>query len=171
MNGRDAAIRGAYRRLLALSIELRRRFGWRIGRRLFWPLHRRLGPELRLLASGGARLEPEIAWQLEGLGWEVLTGYGLTETAPILTFNPPGRARLESAGLPVEGVELRIAPQADAPPGQGEIQARGPNVFAGYWHNPEATREAFTADGFFRTGDLGASTPTAICRSSVAARS
>ncbi len=175
VNGRSAAIRGAYRRLLALSIFLQRRFGWRLGRRLFWPLHRRVGPELRLLASGGAKLEPEVASRLEGLGWEVLTGYGLTETAPILTFNPPGRARLETAGLPVEGVELRFEPQEDAAPGDaapeagqprpvgaaaasrptGEIQARGRNVFGGYWHNPEATQEAFTADGFFRTGDLG----------------
>jgi long-chain acyl-CoA synthetase len=157
VNGRGAVVRGGYQRLLALSIALRRRFGWRLGRRLFWPLHRRVGGQLRLLASGGARLDPEIAWKLEGLGWEVLTGYGLTETAPILTFNPPGRARLESAGLPVEGVELRLEAEADTEPGQsgGEIQARGPNVFRGYWHNPEATREAFTADGFFRTGDLG----------------
>jgi long-chain acyl-CoA synthetase len=170
VNARGGAIRGGYRRLLALSIALRRRFGWRLGRRLFSPLHRRVGPELRLLASGGAKLEPEIAWKLEGLGWEVLTGYGLTETAPILTFNPPGRARLDSAGRPVEGVELRFEPRADAEPESaseqpqeepsrdqpaGEIQARGPNVFRGYWRNPEATRDAFTADGFFRTGDLG----------------
>jgi acyl-CoA synthetase (AMP-forming)/AMP-acid ligase II len=162
-------VQPAVRRLLRLSIALRRRFGWRLGRRLFWPLHRRLGPQLRLLASGGARLEPEIAWRLEGLGWQVLTGYGLTETAPILTFNPPGRARLETAGLPVEGVELRIAPPEERPEagapeagpeapdeqaGQGEIQARGPNVFEGYWRLPEKTQEDFRADGFFITGDI-----------------
>ncbi|MCE3250791.1 MAG: AMP-dependent synthetase and ligase [Geminicoccaceae bacterium] len=171
LQGGARPVRRVLQALLGLSLELRRRFGWRVGRTLLWPLHRRLGPALRLLASGGARLDPEIAWRLEGLGWQVLTGYGLTETAPILTFNPPGRARLDSAGVPVDGVELRIARQdepadARAPrdhgpgdagetPEQGEIQARGPNVFEGYWHNPEATEQSFTADGFFRTGDLG----------------
>ena len=132
------------------------------------PLHRRLGPALRLLASGGARLDPEVAWRLEGLGWEVLTGYGLTETAPILTFNPPGRARLESAGLPVEGVELRIAPQDEAPTGRaarsrgvGATRAgRDPGQRARTCSRatgtiPRRPREAFTEDGFFRTGDLG----------------
>ena len=131
-------------------------------RRLFWPLHRRLGPALRLLASGGARLEPEIAWRLEGLGWQVLTGYGLTETAPILTFNPPGRARLDSAGLPVEGVELRIAPPPESDPdGPSAGRAgRDPGPRARTCSRatgtiPRRPREAFTADGFFRTGDLG----------------
>jgi long-chain acyl-CoA synthetase len=118
-------------------------------------LHRRIGPALRLLASGGARLDPKVACQLEGLGWKVLTGYGLTETSPILTFNPPGRARIESVGVPVENVELRLGPAEDADPDHGEILAKGPNVFAGYFENPEATAEAFTEDGFFRTGDLG----------------
>ena len=143
------------RGLLRFSVWVRRRLGWRIGKPLFFPLHRRIGPALRLLASGGARLDPKVAWPLEGLGWEVLTGYGLTETAPILTFNPPGRARIDSAGLPVEGVELRFGPAEDAAPEHGEILAKGPNVFAGYWDNPEATAEAFTDDGYFRTGDLG----------------
>ena len=155
IRGAGRPLQGLYRGLLRLSIAIRRRFGRRVGRALFRPLHRQVGPELRLLASGGARLDPEIAWRLEGLGWEVLTGYGLTETSPILTFNPPGRAKLESAGLPVEGVELRIEPQEETEPGQGEVLARGPNVFSGYWQNPEATEQAFSADGFFQTGDLG----------------
>jgi long-chain acyl-CoA synthetase len=153
--GAPRPVAGALRGLLRFSVWVRRRLGWRIGKPLFFPLHRRIGPALRLLASGGARLDPEVAWPLEGLGWEVLTGYGLTETAPILTFNPPGRARIDSAGLPVEGVELRFGPAEDAAPEHGEILAKGPNVFAGYWDNPEATAEAFTDDGYFRTGDLG----------------
>jgi long-chain acyl-CoA synthetase len=155
IGGAPRPIGAALRGLLDLAVWVRRRLGRRIGKRLFFPLHRRIGPALRLLASGGARLDPEVAWRLEGLGWEVLTGYGLTETAPILTFNPPGRARIESVGLPVEGVELRFGPAEDAAPGHGEILAKGPNVFSGYWDNPEATAEAFTDDGFFRTGDLG----------------
>ncbi len=153
--GAPRLIGGALRGLLEFALWVRRRLGRRIGKALFFPLHRRIGPALRLLASGGARLDPDVAWRLEGLGWEVLTGYGLTETAPILTFNPPGRARIESVGQPVAGVELRLGPAEDAQPGHGEILAKGPNVFAGYWDNPEATAQAFTAEGFFRTGDLG----------------
>ena len=144
-----------YHNLLALSTWLLHRFGWRIGQVLFAPLRYQIGPELHLLASGGAPLKPEAAWQLGALGWEVLVGYGLTETSPILSFNPRGKAIVGTAGLPLHGVEIRIAPMPDVEGANGEVQVRGPSVFSGYWRNAEATQESFTADGFFRTGDLG----------------
>jgi long-chain acyl-CoA synthetase len=142
-----------FRALLAASIAVRRYTGFRVGRALFRTLHARFGGALELIGCGGAKLPDELAWQLEGLGFRVLTGYGLTETSPVLTFNSPGRARLGSEGSPLPGVEVRISSEAGET--TGEIQARGPNVFVGYWRNAAATAEAFTADGWFRTGDLG----------------
>lgn len=124
-----------------------------IGYVLFRGLRSALGPRLRLMACGGARLDPDIWRTLEGFGWTVRTGYGLTETSPLLTLNPPGRPKVGSVGKPLSGVEVRIIdPGAD---GVGEIQARGPNVFAGYRKRPRETAEAFTSDHWFRTGDLG----------------
>src|SRR6266567_4015056 len=151
---------GIARKLLVLSIALRRRFGVRAGKILLRPLHRQLGSQLRLLTSGGAALDPELAMKLEGLGWQVAIGYGLTETSPLLTFNLPGQAPLDSVGKPIRGVELRIrTPEKEervgGMQGQGEVLARGPSVFTGYRNLEEKTREAFTEDGWFRTGDLG----------------
>ena len=143
----------AFDLLLAASIAVRRYTGRNIGRLLFRALHARFGGALALIGCGGAKLPGELAWKLEGLGFRVLTGYGLTETSPVLTFNSPRASRLGSEGRPLPGVEIRIAgAKSDAP---GEILARGPSVFSGYWHNSAATAEAFTADGWFRTGDLG----------------
>ncbi len=147
------AARSVFRFLLKASMFIRRKFGVRVGGLVFRRLHRELGPDLRVLGCGGARLDPEAAWKLEAFGWEVLTGYGLTETSPIVTFNRRGRARIDSAGLPLPGVELRIEAKAGQP--SGDILVRGPNVFAGYRNNPEATNLAFAPDGWFRTGDLG----------------
>jgi long-chain acyl-CoA synthetase len=139
--------------LFNLSFALRRRFGLRVGRVLFRSLHRQLAPELWLMASGGARFEAELIWKLEALGWEVLSGYGLAETASILTANRRGRARIGSEGPPLPGAELRLASRNEQ--GEGEIETRGPSVFAGYRNNAEANAAAFTEDGWFRTGDLG----------------
>ncbi|MBL8226633.1 MAG: AMP-binding protein [Chromatiales bacterium] len=143
--GRGGAL---FRRLLDASTAMTRRTGLRAGRWLFAAVHRGIGPTLRLLVSGGARLDPATAQRLEGLGYEVLSGYGLSETAPVLTFNVRGHVRHASAGRPLPGVELRIDPA-------GEVQARGANIFAGYWNDAAATGGAFTPDGWFRTGDLG----------------
>ena len=139
--------------LLALSTRIKRATGLAIGKVLFRALHRRVGGRLRTLGCGGAQLDRALALKLEGLGWTVLTGYGLTETSPVLTFNQHRRRRLGSEGRALPGIELKIEPREDQP--HGEILARGPSVFSGYWNNPEETGKAFDAEGWFRTGDLG----------------
>ncbi len=149
--GRGRAAAALFHAMLGLSMAARRRLGWRLGRRLFAGLHRRLAPGLRLVISGGAALDPDLGRKLQALGWEVATGYGLTETSPILTFNPPERIRFDSAGIALPGVELAIAARA----GRGEVLARGPNVFGGYWRLPEKTAKVFAEGGWFRTGDIG----------------
>jgi long-chain acyl-CoA synthetase len=150
-----------------ICVWLRRQLGLRLGKTLLRPLHQRFGPELRVLAAGGSALDPDLAWKLEGLGWQIAVGYGLTETSPLLTLLPPGGSKLASVGQPVPDVEIVIDPSAvpdeeeperqkeerrsDEPGEEGEILARGPGVFAGYRHLPEKTEEAFTEDGWYRT--------------------
>jgi long-chain acyl-CoA synthetase len=106
------------------------------------------GGRLRFCLSGGAGLARGVKEALFAAGLLVIEGYGLTETAPTLTLNRPDAFRFDSVGRPLPSVELRLADD-------GEILARGPNVFAGYHHDAEATAAAFTADGWFRTGDIG----------------
>lgn len=105
------------------------------------------GGKLRLIFSGGAPLAKELAEFFWAVGVPLYQGYGLTETAPVLTSNYPA-SRMGSSGKPIPNVELRIAPD-------GEILAKGPCVMQGYYKNPEATREVLTADGWFSTGDIG----------------
>lgn len=155
-----------FQTMLNSSIWLRRNFGWQVGKKLFRSVHSKTGPNLRVVASGGSPLDPELAWKLEGLGWNVAIGYGLTETSPILTVNLPARKpKLGSAGLPLSGVDIRIdttvgsseedGSAPDRSPNQGEILAKGTSVFGGYRNLPEQTQNVFNAEGWFRTGDLG----------------
>jgi len=135
--------------------------GFRAGKLLFRSLHKRFGENLRLLASGGSALDPELASKLEALGWQVAIGYGLTETSPLLAVKLPNESRRDSAGRPVAGVEIRIESGAlekeERISGHevGEVLARGPNVFSGYRNLPDKTNEVFTENGWFRTGDMG----------------
>ncbi|AGA32776.1 Long-chain-fatty-acid--CoA ligase [Thioalkalivibrio nitratireducens DSM 14787] len=143
-----------FRLILGMSKLARHRLGLRVGRSLFKGLHNRLAPGLRLVVAGGAALDPGLGRNLQALGWEVATGYGLSETSPILAYNPPDRLRLEAAGLPLPGVELAIDDSGSSD-GRGEVMARGPNVFAGYLNLPDKTKAVLDNDGWFRTGDTG----------------
>ena len=116
---------------------------------------------LRLAVCGSAPLSPVLAARLPALlGQLPLIRYGTTESG-LDVSHPLGAARPETVGLPLPGVECRIwSAGREAPPGaDGEIQLRGPQVFSGYWHDDGATAAAFTPDGWFRTGDIGAVDP------------
>ena len=129
------------------------RVGIPAGRALFMSLRGKAGMKtLRHMVSGGAALPPEINRFFEYLGFELLQGYGLTETSPVLSVNRPHRLRIGSVGPALPGIELRIdCPDKD---GIGEICARGPAVMQGYYENPEASA-AVLKDGWFYTGDAG----------------
>jgi long-chain acyl-CoA synthetase len=112
------------------------------------------GTRLRLMVFGGAATPPDVEAFLSDGGFPYTTGYGLTECSPLLTVNPVGQVKQQSAGKPVPGVVIRIL-DADPVTGIGEIVAQGPNVMQGYYHNEEATRNVFTPDGWLITGDRG----------------
>ena len=108
---------------------------------------------MRFLASGGARLDPDLHRELAAAGFRILEAYGLSETSPIVSLNSPKRPIPGSVGKAAVGVEIKIE-RTDPALDDGEVMVRGPNVMMGYFRNPEATREAIV-NGWFRTGDLG----------------
>ena len=114
---------------------------------LFRRVHAQLGGGLRIFVSSGAFLSPALQQAWEDLGVIVIQGYGSTETG-FGTCTTREDHGLGTVGRPMPPVELRLADD-------GEIQFRGPTIFKGYWHDPEATAAAFTADGWYRTGDIG----------------
>ncbi len=112
------------------------------------------GGELRFFGIGGAPLSPVVEQFLLEAGFPYAIGYGLTETSPLIAGCTPGSTRLRSTGPAVPGVEIRIA-DPDPASGIGEIEVRGDSVMKQYYKDPERTAESITADGWFRTGDLG----------------
>ena len=118
-----------------------------ISRRLYKSLLKKFGGNLTNVIVGGAALRSEVARTFEEFGINMYQGYGLTECAPLISANYPNMNKLDSVGKPVSYMDVKID--------DGEILVKGPGVMLGYYKNPEATQEAFTEDGYFRTGDLG----------------
>ena len=106
------------------------------------------GGRLRFCICGGAALSDDIYLIFNGAGVSIMQGYGLTETSPVISSSNPINARLGAVGKPIRNVRVRIAED-------GEIETFGPNVMLGYYNKEEATHNAFTADGWFKTGDIG----------------
>ncbi len=131
--------------LLGCGIDIRRR--------LFKEIIDSFGGNIKSIICGGASLSPQLVKDFYSFGITILEGYGITECAPLVAVNRAGKVRLKSVGQPVQGCTVKI----DKEPKEetGEILVKGDNVMMGYFKNPEATEEAFTEDGWFRTGDIG----------------
>jgi long-chain acyl-CoA synthetase len=127
-------------------------YGVSLKRKVFKEVHEQFGGNLRLLIMGGAPVNPKISKYFRGLGILALQGYGLTECAPLVTFNSDREYADDSAGMAVPGSEVLIVnPDSD---GIGEIIVKGPQIMLGYYEDEEATKEAIK-NGYFYTGDLG----------------
>ncbi len=132
--------------LLKITGILRRKTDINLGRLVFGSIHKNFR-SLKFFACGGARLEPSVMKDLEAIGFTIIEGYGLSETSPIITFNPLKKRKPGSAGIPLPDTQIKIS-------NQGEIMVKGRMVMKGYYKNPSATSESII-DGWLLTGDIG----------------
>ena len=119
----------------------------KLSRIIFKKVQDAFGGHMRYISSGGAANDPQVTRDYYALGFQLLEGYGMTETAPMISFTPPGRYKPGSPGKPIPCNEVKIV--------DGEVMVRGKNVMKGYYNKPQETAEALTADGWLHTGDLG----------------
>ena len=143
--GRQFALANATDKSVSKSLAIKHTVANKI---VFSKLRDFFGGRLRFCITGGAALSNTIYLIFTGADIAIMQGYGLTETSPVISSNNPINKRLGSVGKPISNVKVRIA--AD-----GEIEVAGPNVMQGYYNKPDATRDTFTDDGWFKTGDIG----------------
>jgi long-chain acyl-CoA synthetase len=130
-------------------------------RLVYSTVREQLGGNIEAFISGGGSLSKRLSQLFQGMGLPIYEGYGLTETSPVVSVNPPEDSRAGTLGPPLVNVDVRLdetvvsADQREAADGPvGELHVKGPNVTEGYWERPGSTEEAFTQDGWFRTGDI-----------------
>jgi long-chain acyl-CoA synthetase len=130
-------------------------------RLVFSSVKEQMGGNVEFFVSGGGSLSKRLAELFEGMGLPILEGYGLTETSPVVSTNPPEDIRAGTLGPPLVGIETKLDggvvtedQRRKATGAIGELLVKGANVTQGYWNRPEATEDAFTEDGWFRTGDI-----------------
>lgn len=142
---KDVALRQARNEQLSAIDSAKHRLADRL---VYRKLREFFGGRLRFCITGGAALSDDIFLIFTGSGISIMQGYGLTETSPVISSNNPYGVKLGTVGRPIRNVKVRIAED-------GEIETTGPGVMLGYYKKDEATRESFTEDGWFRTGDIG----------------
>ena len=146
----ESGKRRLFELLFKLSTFFNDSIGINLGRFLFGMVHRKFGGKIRFFASGGAAISADLVRNFSLMGFTILQGYGLTETAPIATVNTQAANRLGSVGKSIPGVQVKI----EGEDGAGEILISGPNVMKGYYNRPDLTREVM-AGNWLKTGDVG----------------
>ena len=147
------AVQALFRVMLKANGFLRDTLNINLGKKFFGAVHESFGGNLRIAISAGSRFDDAVAIDFHRLGFTIIQGYGLTETSGAATATYEDDNRVGSVGKPMKGAEIKILdPDKE---GVGEVLIRGTMVFDGYYQNPTATAEAFTEDGWFRSGDLG----------------
>ena len=151
-------VRLTFKALLGINGWLRRTLGLNLGRLFFSRVHGALGGRMRVLVTGGSRFDPRIGRELFSMGLNILNAYGLTECAGAATITRPGDPRVDTVGLPFDGVDVKILDEPGEPSTRdhqdGEVLIRGPIVMVGYYKRPDATAETIR-NGWLHTGDLG----------------
>ena len=152
---RSKLTRTVFKMMMSVT-RMARRSGWNTGKLFFGKIHKTFGGKMRYLVTGGSRFDPQIGYDFQALGIDILQAYGLTETSAAAFATSPKDNVIGSVGKPLPGVESKIfdpQPQ-ESGPAIGEITIRGAIVMKGYWNRPDAT-DAVLKDGWFHTGDLG----------------